>query len=361
MGSFRLLLAYMVVVSHLSEGTAQTSHFGVFAVFGFYSLSGYLITRILHETYRFDFSSFWTSRVLRLFPIYYVVLAFAVLVITLAPHETARFLPSVWRAELRAVDWFGILTIAPTGLGTWPVRPVPSIWSVGVELLNYAILFAFTARSRSTAIVALCFAVAVHAASLAVGEPWLNRYGPPLAAMLPFTIGALIYFWLQVETGPANGARLLAALAIWIANLALASVTGGIRSTAGFNVLFYVNMLSVAAVIATLASILVGERSRLDAVLGELAYPVFLCHWLVGFALSHSLFQGAPRGLALAGATIAGATAVALVLALAQRRMVEPIRQRLRPQRPSRDSASGTHAPDRRTPAITLNQAATRQ
>lgn len=45
-GSFRTLLALGVVISHL--GSAP--YMGTYAVFGFYALSGYLMTLIMHET-----------------------------------------------------------------------------------------------------------------------------------------------------------------------------------------------------------------------------------------------------------------------------------------------------------------------
>jgi peptidoglycan/LPS O-acetylase OafA/YrhL len=81
LGSFRLLLALLVVMAHLAEGTTFVSHMGVFAVFGFYVISGYLMTLVLHEVYHFDFSSFWANRFLRLFPTYYLVALASLLVV----------------------------------------------------------------------------------------------------------------------------------------------------------------------------------------------------------------------------------------------------------------------------------------
>jgi len=53
MGAYRLLLAYCVVIEHVPDGYRALSHTGVFAVEGFYVLSGFLITKILNETYSF--------------------------------------------------------------------------------------------------------------------------------------------------------------------------------------------------------------------------------------------------------------------------------------------------------------------
>ena len=142
MGTYRLLLAYCVVIEHLAEGHHAVSHTGVFAVEGFYVLSGFLITKILNEVYRFEYRTFWLNRVLRLYPQYLLLLAFATFLLSISP-SAATFFPEVWSKAPAIGDWFGLVLVAPMGVApmNWQFRPVPSIWSVGVELLNYAILF----------------------------------------------------------------------------------------------------------------------------------------------------------------------------------------------------------------------------
>src|SRR5690348_14078540 len=70
----RYLLALVVAETHLWPiGITWT---GWQAVFGFYALSGYLMTRVLHERYGFSPSgtaAFLVNRVLRLWPAYLVV------------------------------------------------------------------------------------------------------------------------------------------------------------------------------------------------------------------------------------------------------------------------------------------------
>jgi hypothetical protein len=51
MGIYRHLLACCVVVEHLSGNIPSLTHTGMFAVVGFYVLSGYLITRVLNDVY----------------------------------------------------------------------------------------------------------------------------------------------------------------------------------------------------------------------------------------------------------------------------------------------------------------------
>jgi peptidoglycan/LPS O-acetylase OafA/YrhL len=73
-GSLRFFLAYLVVLSHL-VGSQYLSHYGFYAVRGFFVLSGFLMTAALNEVYRFNGERFWTNRLLRLLPPYYMVCA----------------------------------------------------------------------------------------------------------------------------------------------------------------------------------------------------------------------------------------------------------------------------------------------
>lgn len=337
MGLFRVVLASFVVIAHLSEGLAATSHLGVFAVTGFYVLSGYLITRVLQDVYRFDGWSFWTNRVLKLFPVYYIGCVFALSLIASFPVKTATFLPSVWAAHPKHADWLAVATIVPMGLGGYTFRPVPSIWSVGVELINYALLFVFTARRASFAAVTLVAALALHALSLANGEPWSLRYAPAPAAALPFAIGALIYFGLRSRPAAMRRGVVAGAAMAWFAVLVAVGVTGGIRPTAGFDVGFYANMLAVSALVVALAAGQVrrqaGIWSEVDRQFGALAYPMFVMHWIVGFVISQSMFGGETRGLGLAFVTLAATVALSRGLCHLQDAIIEPLRDRIRGRR----------------------------
>jgi peptidoglycan/LPS O-acetylase OafA/YrhL len=94
MGIYRFLLACCVVIDHVS-GSQYVSHIGMFAVFGFYVLSGYLITRVLQDAYNFDSVAFWSNRALRLFPLYAVFLTVGLLLI-FGTTGAGAFFPAVW-------------------------------------------------------------------------------------------------------------------------------------------------------------------------------------------------------------------------------------------------------------------------
>ena len=85
-GTFRLMLALMVVYSHFAGGGLG----GPVAVFGFFCLSGYLMTKIVNESYSdgvIGFFRYLSNRALRIYPAYYAAIVFAAAVLLLWPME----------------------------------------------------------------------------------------------------------------------------------------------------------------------------------------------------------------------------------------------------------------------------------
>ena len=91
------MLALMVVHSHFTGGALG----GPVAVFGFFCLSGYLMTKIVNETYADGLAGYLRylgNRALRIYPAYYVGVAFAAAVLLLWPTEarTAAGCPAIF-------------------------------------------------------------------------------------------------------------------------------------------------------------------------------------------------------------------------------------------------------------------------
>ncbi len=89
-GFFRYALAHMVVIGHLWRGLWEhpIAHPGVFAVFSFYLLSGYLMALTLNRTYSFTLkgtSRFFGNRALRIYPPYLFVIFLTAVLFWLIP------------------------------------------------------------------------------------------------------------------------------------------------------------------------------------------------------------------------------------------------------------------------------------
>jgi peptidoglycan/LPS O-acetylase OafA/YrhL len=324
LGALRFLLCTFVITTHLcGPGPLPvTGHLSVFAVFGFYALSGFLMTRVLHEVYQFDAWRFWTNRFLRLYPMAYIVMlaTFPLVAMTCCAvqYVDASWLP---RSDLRT--WVGLILIFPIGLDdqTLYFRPIPSIWSVGVEIVCYGVLFIFTSRSKTLAWVTLALAIAYHVVSYATGQPWGMRYRPFYTAMLPFAAGALLYFYRSYAC--YRPSLLTAVLCIYAAILITAPFVPLL-----FEALFYANLVVLLAMI-WLAMAPGSPVLRYDHFLGSLAYPMFIIHYQVGY-LALMLFGAPDRGIVNFLEAYPLIILFSALLVFISNRFIEPARDRMR-------------------------------
>lgn len=322
-GTLRFILALAVVATHLAASPALF-HWGVFAVFGFYIISGYLMTQILCRTYHFDLRRFAVNRALRLYPQYWLVALLTLAVAWLSP-EMSQF-RRVWDSRGWGIqDVLGNLFIFPFEFYPPKFRIVPPAWSLAVEIVNYFMLWLFVARSRRNALVVVAIGVLYHAASLVAGAPWESRYSPWYAAALPFAVGALL-FHFPLRSGGTWVAMIAAAA--WIINLVACGFSTQLGGIA-FDVYFYVNFALLVVLVASLMPSM-NQQWRLDRILGDLSYPIFLTHWVVGYGVSALLFGTGRTGYDVLCAALPVIIALSVLLALVSGHWIEPWRDRVR-------------------------------
>ncbi len=158
-GGLRLLLAFFVVFSHL-VGTHYLQHFGFYAVRGFYVLSGFLMTAGLNDLYAFDARRYFTNRLLRLMPLYFVVCLLTLIAVVCLPAEAATFIGQ-WNPELLWRDAITNVLVLPLHHPEPHYRLIPTAWSLAVEIEMYVVLFLFVSRSEQHAMLALFFGPAL--------------------------------------------------------------------------------------------------------------------------------------------------------------------------------------------------------
>ncbi len=331
LGGLRFVLALLVVVTHLS-GAPAWGHLGGFAVFGFYLLSGYLMTMVLHEVYDFRFAAFAANRALRLFPVYFVVAgATLLLILPLQPEATAYH----YAYGIRTGHWdlAGNLLLAPFELYDRKFRLVPPTWSVGVEIINYALLWLFVARRPAWALGTFVCAVAYHLIALGLGSGLWYRYQPFYAAVLPFSLGALVYFSQpQIRRVGDRTARLTAGVACsaWVGGLIACGILGS-HASASFDLFYYFNLVALAGLVAALTHpAWSGQFAVAGKFLGDLAYPIFLVHWLIGFIVVLALPEGPVRGWHVLINALPGILLAAWALVKFTNAVVEPARNAIR-------------------------------
>lgn len=303
MGALRLLLAFAVVAAHSPGASLYLGRMAAAAVPGFFVISGFYMHLVLDTKYRGALGAFYTNRFLRLFPAYWVVLAVAILLgalpssglvavdrLWVMPANVSRLLfdgstisKVAWVPNLGILgaDVFRVLAIdtggglvafpttgeTPTIRGLYRYLYVPQIWSVANEIVFYAA--APWLVRLSTPWLGVVAAASLGATSMPRVLYWGHLLPSHNASF--FVLGMLAYRALPLVTRlPAPLARALAMVPFvvcvgwpWLGRAWWIVVPAWIVYSATVPVLFRV-----------------GARWRAQTALGELSYPVYLCHML---------------------------------------------------------------------------------
>jgi peptidoglycan/LPS O-acetylase OafA/YrhL len=327
----RFFLAFNVVIFHLWNAAAPGA--GPVAVLGFFFVSGFLVTQIVQEVYCRPGGTwaFVLNRTLRIYPQYAIALCVGLAVIRLYP-EVASHVNSYLRWPAGPGEWLPQLAIV--GLDTANVRVLPATWTLGTELYFYAVIGLVTARSKAWSL-ALCVVALPLGVLGALKLAPFGFYGSPLGNAFVFALGSLAYFHRdRVRIGWAAFAL---AAAAWLLHVyaipALEQSDLDAANLAASVLPFWVVMLY-----------LVQHRSerpafqRFAAVLGKMAYPMFLLHWAVCVLVSAWWFrglastdmQGPLQGAGYFGAMFAGVLLCSLAFYLLIDQPVERLRRAVR-------------------------------
>ncbi|MEM6536779.1 MAG: acyltransferase [Pseudomonadota bacterium] len=293
LGIFRYILAVMVAISHFTKDFLWWQ--GAYAVFSFYTISGYLMCLVLNESYLGGKGKLYylANRILRIFPAYWTAFLAAV------------FLYFVYGGIDFSVSRYGLLYQQinpvpgdlPSLLGNitllWPwdtQLAISQAWSLRIELVFYVLMVFLT---KSFRVVFAWIAVSIGLVWLMAlsSTPFLERYTSLTGSSFAFSIGAGVYFmrrYFRLST-----VHIYAASAAFIAHLILAPYLWGFdRHYSGFADFFARETLGLYGSTVLGAYLLWAILDQLpkhsehrtiksvDRYLGKIAYAVFLCHWI---------------------------------------------------------------------------------
>lgn len=290
-GIYRYGLAFCVAISHLWAGMIGGP--AAYAVWGFYCLSGYLMTLILNEKYGFTrrgLTNFAVNRALRIYPAYYAVCAVMFVIFCLIPDTASRFLPNL-RMPQTLQGWRYSLLLMPAYDGH---ELLHGSQALRVELWFYVAIALGLGRSRRIAWAWFLGSVGYTVWLLAAHTPFPERYVFIPACSLAFSLGCLIYHIrdrLPVIKTPwvAVAAASLWWLHVWLSQ----NIPGG-----PWILGLYSSLLFSAFALVTLMRLdpkqLPGWMGSLDRFAGNLSYPMYLCHWSVGIMVTW-FFPGKTR------------------------------------------------------------------
>jgi peptidoglycan/LPS O-acetylase OafA/YrhL len=297
MGVIRLFLALTVLHQHAQFFPGPYWLPGYSAVCAFFIISGFYMALVLDTTYRAATLRFYANRALRLAPIYWTVLLFGILANEmgwLATVGCCNDIDNVLQPSRalglhdRAIAIFANFTLFPSALYSsltlfaadpWPWGSLMfgQMATVGLELLFYALapLIALL-RLRWLALLTL-FALAAHFAPHIIGlpdRPWQYEFFP--AILVYFLLGMMsyqLYKWLGGDhfRAPFGWLALPAILAYCI-------FVGGEQ-------LGFTNSLRAWGLYLGLPLLMpflfaASRQSRLDNVVGDFSYPVYVVHFL---------------------------------------------------------------------------------
>ncbi len=298
-GTYRTLLALFVVIGHLHG----PFHLGVYAVFGFYMLSGYLMTRIMQETYGYDLPGrgrFAVNRVLRIYPCYWVVAIATLGILATTDGALTEYHPRI-HFPGDAAGWARNVGLVFEQASS--PRLSPATWALTVELFYYALIGFGLSRTPQRSALWLAASV-IYTIGLFITSPydWEARYFPIPAASLPFAIGACLYHYRSAFERVVSS-ETLREPGTWFAlvcvNFSLFYLADRLTGTSFKHSLmfgFYLNLLLTTGCLTALVSKGFLELSEsIDTALGRYSYPVYLTHWLAGGIVASTLFADEGR------------------------------------------------------------------
>lgn len=348
LGCLRLLLALSVVIGHTSPVFGIRLVSGAAAVETFFMISGFYMALVINEkyftkgqalklSYKSSYKLFIEARAMRLYPLYALILALTVAmqaVLTGPAVGTGALAPALgfWTQNLPHLHWSNLLLLAGvnlsligqdwmmfTGLNAqtgklfwtssfWSVPLpgyhflfVPQAWTLGLEITFY-LLAPFIVRRK------VPFLFGIAAASFALkhvlahfgfrDDPWLYRFFP--SELQYFVLGALGYKGYRY----LQNRRLFQA---WWGYLSLLCAAAGIALFSHFRSPYEVEAYYWVMAVNLPLLFLLTKRMKIDRMIGEMSYPVYLCHVFVLQILSRF---GHGSGLSVCAGTLVFAAAL---------------------------------------------------
>jgi len=289
-GAFRLWLALLVVVHHVSR-----VELGKTPVLVFFALSGFWVHKVWQSRYRHTYQpwlTFIVSRWWRIAPV--MVLGSAITLAMLAAIGDPMLADAArmpWRQAFSTVSLLGYAEMA--------VRPLGPAWSLDVEMQFYLVApLLVLLVQRSSAVIALGLSFLMFVAGMAIYP------GVVLTSFLPFFVIGMVAAQHDWAPPPrmAEGAMILAILLVGAMLLSPWS-----HSLLGENGPHWPQVNLLLAVLL-LPQALVSARSKggqRDGVWADQSFIVYLMHWPAIYLWRNTAWSGPVTAvIALAGLAV---------------------------------------------------------
>jgi peptidoglycan/LPS O-acetylase OafA/YrhL len=294
----------MLPTNGVERSIVLVTGYGTYGVDLFFILSGFLITGILYDTHDKPdyFRNFYMRRVLRIFPLYYGVLALVFFVAPLIPLLRGPTLDHL--VENQAWAWLYAVNIHVAKHGEWSLSYIDHFWSLAVEEQFYffwpLVVFLLARRPRALIAMTLGLSLCAMAARLTgslMGLSWFTT-----GVLTPFRLdGLALGAFLAVAARQPRGLARLAQALPWVTTI----VGGPLVATVVWTRLVSrqgveaVGAVRPALILVLLACLLMWAvmapgrsaisrffRSRPMVFLGTYSYGLYVYHHFISYYLS---------------------------------------------------------------------------
>lgn len=291
----RALAVIAVVWHHSHPGFASLpiSQNGFLGVDVFFVLSGFLITTLLlserQTTGTISLRNFYIRRSLRIFPLYYVVLAFLSIYFTVsgAASNAVAFLRELpWHVSYTS-NWVHLQSMMAI---TWSLSTEEQFYLVWPPLLAW-----LGARSLWLVLAFLAVNQAINfgeldAALASIGIPY-ESLSILQITFTPILLGVLLAYAIRLATFRRLLERLpaWAPFAVCVVALALANVPGDLRGWPRLSFHLATSCVIALVVLRPESGVVRGLEWRPLAYVGTVSYGVYLLHKLVLHVVNRGL------------------------------------------------------------------------
>ncbi len=280
MGYYRLILALLVAASHAGLTFGRFNP-GEIAVVSFFLLSGYVMTALIDRHYADlrRIGPFYLDRALRLYP-QFLVYSLAMIVAAELFGLRHTWMPT---PPTPTSDLFQ-LTMLPLAFSErFPNMLLPQAWSLGLELMFYAVFPFFLIPGERMMAAYASGLVFLFAFCGRISADWFAYRLLP-GVLFVFILGS----WVRRPESRLGRAPLALAYAIAVAALVVA-LTVFPRRTSVCDML--IGLVAGLPIVYLLSRLRIG--GRWDELAGDLSYGVFLNHMLL-LPILERLWPGAP-------------------------------------------------------------------
>jgi len=288
-GILRTILAINVVLLHIFNVPAL----GNYSVSFFFVLSGFLMTYIMHETYTYNlkgFKFFWINRILRLYPIYLIIIFITAIFFLLFPNTILTTHPHLFLPKTISEWGANVTMVYPKILPhKFAPRLSPASWAITNELFFYVLISLGISKTRLRTILWLLISIAYFVGTYLYYDIASYRYGAIPSSSLPFALGACLY-WLN-KSYPIKVKPIMIFVVFILFNLN-AIFCKDLPSVLKEGTIYVNYILAVIMTYALFGVKVSGKVKAIDTYIGNYSYPIYLSHYLIAIVYTLCIGYG---------------------------------------------------------------------